>query len=65
MADFASMVGWRTIGYASKQAIRAQTRRWARVNKGKALQEISVFVGLLVVWFVMSRWILPRLGVPT
>ena len=22
-------------------------------------------LGVLVVWFVLSRWILPRLGVPT
>jgi len=24
-----------------------------------------VFLGLIAVWVVVSRWVLPRLGVPT
>lgn len=27
--------------------------------------EVMPLVGVLVVWFVLNRWILPRLGVPT
>lgn len=29
------------------------------------MKEILLFVGVLVLWFFLSRWLLPRLGVPT
>ena len=27
--------------------------------------DILLLVGVVVVWFVLNRWVLPRLGVPT
>jgi hypothetical protein len=27
--------------------------------------DLLIPVGILVAWFVLNRWILPRLGVPT
>ena len=32
---------------------------------GKPLSEILVPVGIFVMWIVLSRWILPRMGVQT
>jgi hypothetical protein len=29
------------------------------------MKEVLVLAGLLLVWFVVNRWVLPRLGVPT
>jgi hypothetical protein len=29
------------------------------------MKETLLFVGLLVLWFFVNRWLLPRLGVPT
>jgi hypothetical protein len=29
------------------------------------LAEVLPVVGVLVLWFVLNRWILPRMGVPT
>lgn len=29
------------------------------------MKEILLVVGFLVVWVVLNRWALPRLGVPT
>ena len=28
-------------------------------------KEVGIFVGVLVVWFVLNRWVLPRFGVGT
>jgi hypothetical protein len=28
-------------------------------------KELGVFLGVLVVWFVLNRWVLPRFGVST
>jgi hypothetical protein len=29
------------------------------------MKESLLPLGILVVWFVLARWVLPRLGVPT
>jgi hypothetical protein len=29
------------------------------------MSEILMPVGVLVAWFVLARWVLPRMGVPT
>jgi len=29
------------------------------------LKELGLVLGVLVAWFVLSRWVLPWLGVPT
>jgi hypothetical protein len=33
--------------------------------RGSVMTEILLPLGVLVVWFVLARWVLPRLGVPT
>ncbi len=30
-----------------------------------AYKEFFVFLLVIVVWFVLNRWVLPRFGVPT
>lgn len=48
-------------------------RKSFRAGSSPALQkarrnikmEWLFFVGIVVVWFVMNRWVLPRLGIPT
>jgi len=29
------------------------------------MKEILLLIGVLVLWFFLNRWLLPRLGVPT
>jgi hypothetical protein len=29
------------------------------------MNEIWILLGVVAIWFVLNRWILPRLGVPT
>ena len=29
------------------------------------MRDVLIPLGLLVLWFVMNRWVLPRMGVPT
>lgn len=29
------------------------------------MSEIWILLGVVAIWFVLNRWILPRLGVPT
>ena len=29
------------------------------------MMDVLLPLGVLVLWFVMNRWVLPRLGVPT
>jgi len=29
------------------------------------MRDVLLPLGLLVLWFVMNRWVLPRMGVPT
>ena len=29
------------------------------------MRDMLLPLGLLVLWFVMNRWVLPRMGVPT
>ena len=29
------------------------------------MKDVLLPVGVLVLWFVMNRWVLPRMGVPT
>jgi hypothetical protein len=29
------------------------------------MKETLLFLGILVLWLVLNRWVLPRLGVPT
>jgi hypothetical protein len=29
------------------------------------MKEAGILLGVLALWFVLNRWILPRLGVPT
>ncbi len=42
-----------------------------RLTKGsdpmrrKAMKDVLLPLGVLVLWFVMNRWVLPRMGVPT
>jgi hypothetical protein len=31
----------------------------------KAMKDVLLPLGVLVVWFVLNRWVLPRMGVPT
>ena len=33
--------------------------------RGSVMKESRLPLGILVVWFVLARWVLPRLGVPT
>ena len=33
--------------------------------RGSVMTEILLPLAVLVVWFVLARWVLPRLGVPT
>ena len=33
--------------------------------RGSVMTEILLPLAVLVVWFVVARWVLPRLGVPT
>jgi hypothetical protein len=35
------------------------------VRKGKAMKELLLPFGILVVWFVLNAWVLPRFGVKT
>jgi len=29
------------------------------------MQELLLFAGVIVAWYVLNRWILPRLGIAT
>lgn len=29
------------------------------------MQDLLIVVGVVAVWYVLNRWILPRLGMPT
>ncbi len=29
------------------------------------MKDVLLPLGVLVLWFVMNRWVLPRMGVPT
>jgi hypothetical protein len=29
------------------------------------MKDILFFVGVLALWLILNRWVLPRLGVPT
>jgi hypothetical protein len=29
------------------------------------MHEVLLWIGLIVGWFVLQRWLLPKLGVPT
>lgn len=29
------------------------------------MSDIALWTGLILAWFVLQRWLLPRLGVPT
>jgi hypothetical protein len=31
----------------------------------KAMKDVLLPLGVLVLWFVLMRWVLPRMGVPT
>lgn len=35
------------------------------VKKGTFIMELLIFLGLVVAWFVLQIWVLPKLGVPT
>ena len=35
------------------------------MKRGKPLSEILLPIGILVLWIVLNRWVLPRMGVPT
>jgi hypothetical protein len=30
-----------------------------------AMKDVMLPLGVLVLWFVLNRWVLPRMGVPT
>lgn len=36
-----------------------------RMRKGIAMNEILWSLGIIVVWFVLNAWVLPRFGVKT
>jgi len=44
---------------------QAQMNRIKTMKGIKTMKEILLFVGLLVLWLFLTRWLLPRLGVPT
>jgi hypothetical protein len=33
--------------------------------RSKAMREWLLPLGVLALWFVLNRWVLPRMGVPT
>jgi hypothetical protein len=33
--------------------------------RGMAMRELLVPLGIFALWFVLMRWVLPRMGVPT
>ncbi len=35
------------------------------LKQGKAMTELLIPLGILVVWFVLNAWVLPRFGVKT
>ncbi len=35
------------------------------MRKGKVMKELLLPLGILVVWFVLNAWVLPRFGVNT
>ena len=30
-----------------------------------AMKDVLLLLGVLALWFVLNRWVLPRMGVPT
>ena len=43
---------------------RRQTKG-SDLMRRKAMKDVLLPLGILVLWFVMNRWVLPRMGVPT
>jgi hypothetical protein len=35
------------------------------MREWSGMAELLFLLGILVLWFVLNRWVLPRLGVPT
>lgn len=35
------------------------------MGRNKAMGDWLLPLGVLVLWFVLNRWVLPRMGVPT
>lgn len=35
------------------------------IGKGRVMKELLLPLGVLVVWFVLNAWVLPRFGVKT
>ncbi len=35
------------------------------MERKKSMSEVLVMIGFVVVWIVLNRWILPKLGVAT
>jgi len=35
------------------------------LERKKSMSEVLVMIGFVVVWIVLNRWVLPRLGVAT
>lgn len=29
------------------------------------MRDLGMFLGIVALWFVLNRWVLPRMGVPT
>jgi hypothetical protein len=29
------------------------------------MSDVGMFLGIVALWFVLNRWVLPRMGVPT
>jgi hypothetical protein len=38
---------------------------WVRRDQEKMETNVLVLVGIVVVWIVLNRWILPKLGIST
>ena len=36
-----------------------------RLRKGNIMKDLLLVVGILIVWFALNAWVLPRFGVQT
>lgn len=34
-------------------------------RKGAVVKELLILVGIVAVWYILNRWVLPRFGVQT
>ena len=48
-----------------KNIVARRPAKGSDLMRRKAMKDVLLPLGVLVLWFVMSRWVLPRMGVPT